>query len=169
MEINHPGDVHAVNVIGAEDRNKIRMRLLDQVDVLVDCVRRSLVPGFALGTHLSGNVRDEVAFQKSAELPALAQVLQQRLAAELCEHVDRVDSGIHKIAENEVDDSILAAEGNCRFRALAGQRIEARSFSSGEHDSQYPAAKRYRIRLLRHEPSQKFPQDGTKGRGNQYC
>ena len=40
-------DVHAVDVVAAEDRHHVRIGLLHQVDVLVDGVGRALVPGFA--------------------------------------------------------------------------------------------------------------------------
>ena len=43
--LHHAGDVHAVDVIGAEDRHHVRVGLLDQVDVLIDGVGRSLIPG----------------------------------------------------------------------------------------------------------------------------
>src|SRR5207248_950140 len=71
-------------------------------------------------------------------LPSLAEMLQQRLAAELSEHVNGVDSGIDEIAENEIDDAVLASEGNGRLGAFAGERKEAGSFAAGEHNAQYP-------------------------------
>ena len=45
VELDHAGDIHAVDVIAAEDRHHVRVGLLDQVDVLVDGVGRALVPG----------------------------------------------------------------------------------------------------------------------------
>jgi hypothetical protein len=46
MVFDHTGDVHAVDVIAAEDRHHLRIGLLHQVDVLVDGIGGSLVPGF---------------------------------------------------------------------------------------------------------------------------
>ena len=79
----------------------------------------------------------EVAFEQAAELPSLAQVLEQRLAAELGEDIDRVDSGINEITENEIDDAVFAAEGDGRFGTLAGKRKKTGSFTSGEDDAQH--------------------------------
>ena len=138
VEVDHAGDVHAVDVVAAEDGHHMRVGLLDEVDVLIDGVGRSLVPGFILRAHLGRHGDNEVALQQSAELPSLAQMLQQRLAAELGEHVDRVDSGVDEIAEDEIDDPVFASEGNRRLGAFAGEGKEPGSFAAGEYDAQHP-------------------------------
>ena len=62
-------------------------------------------------------------------------MLEQRLAAELGEHVDRVDAGVDEIAEHEIDDPVLASEGNCRLGALAREGEKAGSFAAGEDEA----------------------------------
>jgi hypothetical protein len=140
VEVDHAGDVHAVDVIGPEDGHHVRVGLLDEVDVLQDGVGRTLVPCFALRTHLRRHRDDEVGLQDSAELPSLAQMLEQRLAAELGEHVDRVDSGIDEIAEDEIDDPVLASEGNRRLGAFSSEGKQAGSLATGEHNPQHADA-----------------------------
>ena len=135
VKIDHAGDTHAVDVIATEDGHQVRIGLLDEVDVLKNGVGRSQIPGFILRTHLCRHVDDEVAFQHSAELPSFAQVLQQRLAAELGEHIDRVNAGIHEIAEYKIDDPVFASEWNRRLGALARQRRKSGSFSPGQHNA----------------------------------
>jgi len=81
-----------------------------------------------------------MALQHAAELPSLAEMLEQRLAAELREHVDGVDPGIDEIAEYEINDPVLAAERNRRLGAFARQRKEPGSFASGQYDAQYSEA-----------------------------
>ena len=76
VELDHAGDVHPVDVIGAEDRHQVRVGLLDQVDVLVDGVGRALIPGLVRRAHLRGHRDDEVVLEEPAELPAVGQVLQ---------------------------------------------------------------------------------------------
>jgi len=137
VEIDHAADIHAVDVIASEDGHDVRVGLLDEIDVLKNGVGGSLIPGLVLGAHLRGDVDDEVALEQAAELPSLAQVLEQRLAAELGEDIDGVDSGINEVAENEIDDAVFAAEGDGGFGAFAGERKEAGSFASGEDDAQY--------------------------------
>ncbi len=90
--VEHVVEVHPVDVVAAEDGHRVRVGLLHQVDVLVDGVGCALVPGLARRPHLRRHRNDELRLQQSAELPAFAQVLQQRLAAELGQHVDRVDA-----------------------------------------------------------------------------
>ena len=135
--LDHAGDVHAVDVIAAEDRHHVRVGLFDQVDVLIDGVGRALIPGFAGRAHLRRHGDDELVLQQAAELPSFAQVLQQRLALELRQHVDGVDARVDEIAEDEVDDAILPAERDGRLGAFLGERIKPGALSAGQHDSQY--------------------------------
>jgi len=48
-------------------------------------------------------------------------VLEQRLTAELGEHVDRIESGVNEVAEDEIDDPVFAAEGNRRLDAFPSE------------------------------------------------
>ena len=135
--LDHAGDVHPIDVIGPEDRHQVGVGLLDQVDVLVDGVRRALIPGLVGGPHLRGHGDDEAVLQDPAELPAVGEVLEQRLALELGEDVDRVDARVDEVAEDEVDDAVLAAERNGRLGALLGEGIEASALPSGENDAEH--------------------------------
>ena len=81
------------------------------------------------GPHLRGNGNDEVIAQQAGRLPALAQVLQQRLALELDQHVDGIDAGVDQVTQDKVDDPVAASEGNGGFGALLGERIEPSSFA----------------------------------------
>ena len=135
--LDHAGDIHAVDVISAENGHHVGVRLLHQVDVLVDGVGRSLVPGFAGRAHLRRNGNNELGFQQSAELPAFAEVLEQGLAAELGQHVDRIDAGVDEIAQHEIDDAVFAAERDGRFGPFPGKRIKPGSLTAGEDDSQH--------------------------------
>jgi len=135
--LDHAGDVHAVDMVAAEDGHHVRIGLFYQVDVLVDGVGRALVPGFTGRAHLGRHRNNELVLEEASELPALAEVLQQRLAFELGEHVDGVDARVDEIAEDEVDDAILPAEGDSGFGAFLGQRVQPGTLSTGQHDSQH--------------------------------
>ena len=80
---------------------------------------------------------DEAVLQDPAELPAVREVLEQRLALELGEDVDRVEARVDEVAEDEVDDAVLAPEGNGGLGALLGEGIEASALASGEHDAEH--------------------------------
>src|SRR4051812_39009396 len=60
VEFDHVGDIHPIDVIGAKDRDNVRVRLFDEVDVLVDGVGGSLIPGLSGGPHLGRNRDDEL-------------------------------------------------------------------------------------------------------------
>jgi hypothetical protein len=47
MGPDHPVVIHLVDVISREDQNTIRTGLVDGIDVLVNCISGSLVPGTA--------------------------------------------------------------------------------------------------------------------------
>jgi hypothetical protein len=72
-------------------------------------------------------------WQEAAELPRVAQVLEQRLALELSEDISGIDSGVDQIAENEVNNPVFPAEGDSRLGSVFGQRIKAGSLSAGKH------------------------------------
>src|ERR1022692_2325937 len=107
------------------------------VDVLVNGVGRALVPGFAGRAHLGRHRDNKLRLEETAELPSLAQMLQQRLAFELRQHVDGVDARVDEIAQDEVDDAILPAEGDSGLGTFLGQRVEPGALSTRQHDSQY--------------------------------
>ena len=65
VELDHAGDVHAVNVIAAENRHHVRIGLLHQVDVLVDGVGRALVPGLARRAHLRRHRDHELRLEQA--------------------------------------------------------------------------------------------------------
>ena len=92
MELDHVANVHAVNVVGAKDAHQIRIRLLNQVHVLVDRIRRAPIPELALVAHLRRNRDHKVIFQQAGELPAIAQMLQKALTFKLDQHINRIDS-----------------------------------------------------------------------------
>src|SRR5262249_28052482 len=112
------------------------VRLFYQIDVLVDGIGCSLVPGLVRRAHLSRHRDYELVFEHAPELPAFAEMLQQRLAAELGQYIDRIDSGVNKVTEDEIDNAILAAERHGRFGPLLGQRKQPGALAPGKHDSQ---------------------------------
>ena len=94
MELDHLLHVHPVDMVRAEDRNEIRVVILEQVEVLKDGVGGALVPALA-HPHLGRNGSDKLVVQYSAELPSVLEVLDQRLGAPLNQDVNRVNSRIY--------------------------------------------------------------------------
>ena len=136
VELQHLADVHAVDVVGAEDHHEVRIGLFNQVDVLIDGVGGAAIPVLAGRAHLRRHRNDEVLLQQAAHFPAVAQVLQQALALELDQHVGGIDPGVDQVAEHEIDNAIAAAERHRRLGAFLGERIEPGPFASRQHESQ---------------------------------
>ena len=122
MEVDHLLDVHTVDVIGAKDGDQKIVCDIEQIQILEYSVGGTSIPAIFFRTKLGSYGNDELILQQTAELPAVAQVAQQGITSVLNEHIDRAKAGVDEIAESEVDDAILAAEWNCRFRAFLSQR-----------------------------------------------
>ena len=116
--------------------------------------------------HLRRHRNDELVLEQAAELPSLAQVLQQRLALELRQHVDRINARVDQVAQDEIDDPILASERNRRLGAFLGQRIEPGTLAAGEHDSQYAQSHTVKRQLYFRSGGNKSQVDGA-GRSRQ--
>src|SRR5208282_6852728 len=102
-KLDHLLDVHAVDVVRAENRDQVGLGVVDQIEILKNRIRRSLVPQLA-HSHLRRDRDDKVIGQHTAELPSVLEMLDQRLRSPLHQHVDRVDAGIDEVGKNEVDN-----------------------------------------------------------------
>jgi hypothetical protein len=89
---------------------------------------------------LGWNGNAKLILEQAPELPSLSEVLQQRLAAELREHIKGVDSRVDKITQHEIDDPVLSAERHGRFGPFLCEREEASALASRQYDTQYAYA-----------------------------
>ena len=131
VKLDHLLDVHPVDVIRAENRDEVRLGVVDEIEIL-NRVRRALVPQLA-HPHLRRHRNDEVIGVDPAELPSILEMLDERLRAPLHQHVDRVDARIGEVGEDEVDDAVPAAERDRGLGAIAGERMQPRALPPGHH------------------------------------
>ena len=131
VEINHLVDVHLVNVVAAENRHEVRAFVCNQVDVLENGVGRSLVPVIA-GAHLCRN-QVHVLVEARVQVPCGGDVLVQRIALELRQHLDLEDAGVDEVVQDKVNDAVGAAKVDGRLCAVAGEGLEAASLAA-RHD-----------------------------------
>ena len=132
VKLDHLLDVHPVDVVRAEDRDQVRLGIVDKIEILKNRVGGALVPQLA-HPHLGRHRDDEVIGQHPAELPSVLEMLDQRLRAPLDEHVDRVDARVDEVGENEIDDAVFAAERDRRLGAIAGQGMKPGALPPGHH------------------------------------
>ena len=123
MELDHFADIHAINVIGAEYHYQMRRGLFNQVDVLENGVGGAPVPVLAWCAHLRRNWNNKMIPQQAGRFPTLPKVLQERLALELHQNVNRVDTGVDQIAEDKINNAVPAAERDRGLGTFFGQRV----------------------------------------------
>src|SRR5207248_8120722 len=94
-------------------------------------------------------------------------MLQQGLAAELGQHVDRIDSRVNKVTQDEVDNSILTAEWDGRLGPFLGERRKPGSLTAGEYDAQHADPHKFSgplFQAARHSGKQKIHSFGHPAR-----
>ena len=97
MLLQHELVVHLVDVISGEQHDKFGVVRLDDVDVLVNCVRRPEIP-VRLGNALAGrqNIETFVAFG-TKEIPAHLQMANEAMCLVLSGNGDATDARIHGV------------------------------------------------------------------------
>src|SRR5205085_11971689 len=113
--------VHSIDMVAGEHENDLVLVLGHELEVLVDRIGRARVP---IGV-LSALVRLEQphAADRSVQIPRSpdADVVVQRMRSVLGEDGDIIDARIDAVAQREVDDAVLPAEGYGWLRTLSGE------------------------------------------------
>jgi hypothetical protein len=131
----HLARVHAVDVVGAEDGDVVGPLVVEQVEVLVDGVGRAREP-VRPAAHLGRDGRHVVAEQRR-QPPGRGDVAVQRVALVLGENHDPQEAGVDEVRQREVDQPVVAAEGDGRFRAVGGERREPLALTPREDDREH--------------------------------
>ena len=112
-------------MVTGEDQHVFGVIAVDKVDVLVDGVGGTLVPFAALIGLVRGEDEDAAVHPVKVPGLAVADIGIQFQRAVLGQDADGIDAGVYAVGKREVDDLILAAEGNGGFRHLLGQDVQA--------------------------------------------
>ena len=130
---HHIGVVHLVDVVAGEDDHIVRVKALDEVDVLVDGVGSALVPAGLLVMALVGgqHLGAAVGLVQAPGL-AVADILVQLQGLILGQNAHGVDAGVNAVAKREVDDPVLAAEGYGRFGGFLRQDLQTAALATGQ-------------------------------------
>ena len=134
VEVRHLTDVHLVDVVGAEDQDGVGAEFVDQMKVLKHRVGGPPVP-LLPGAHLRRDHGDELT-EGAAGPPGPLHVLRQRLRFVLGQDVNRPNSRVRHVGQDEVDDAVPASEGNGGFGAVEGQRVQAGTFPACHDQSE---------------------------------
>src|SRR5687767_6525000 len=132
MELDHLAYIHAIDVVGGEYRDNVRVVCLEEINVLVDGVgspfelaaqrirarQKHLDAAFAIG---------------KPRRPRRGDMLDERFGLVLREHVDRGNARIDEVAQDEIDEPVAAGKRHRWLGVLRGQRMEPRPFTACQH------------------------------------
>ena len=135
MGPQHARVVHLVDVIAGKDDQIPRAFPRDRIEILIDGVRRSLIPVLADALLRRQNL-DEFAELLGDDAPAHADVAVERERLVLRGDEDAAQAGVDAVAEREVDDAVRSAEIDRRLGAVFRQRIQPLARAAREHDHQ---------------------------------
>ena len=116
MVLQHLLIVHLIDVVAGQDEDVVGVVQGDKADVLIDGVGGTLVPGALVALlHIGGQDVDTAV--GAVQIPGLAvadvTVELQRLV--LGEDAHGINAGVDAVTQGEVDDAVLAPEGDGGF------------------------------------------------------
>ena len=159
VEREHGIHVHQVDVVAAENADVRRLLVEDQVEILVDGVRRAAEP-VRPAAHLGRDRIDELP-DVERESPGADDVLDERVRLELGEDLDLRETRVHEVVQDEVDDPVAAAERHGRLRAVAREWEQPLPHAAREDDGEHVAM----LENL-HAAASDRPLHGTASRGH---
>ncbi len=128
----HRVHVHHVDVVAAEHADVLGLLVEDQVEILVDGIRRPPEP-VRSAAHLGRHGVHELA-DVEAEAPRADDVLDERVRLELRQDLDLREAGVDAVVEREIDDAVAAAKRDGGFRAVPCERKQTLAHPTGEDD-----------------------------------
>ena len=130
--LEHSRIIHLIDMVARENQHIIRVVAVDEVHVLVNGVRRALVPVRRLRALIRRENHDAAVHAVKIPRLTVSYVFVEHKRLILCQHADRVYPGIDTVREGEIYYPVLGAERDRRLRRLLGQCIEPASLPSGK-------------------------------------
>jgi len=130
--LEHEAVVHLVDVVAGEDEDVLGLFGTDGVDVLVDGVGGAGVPVFRDALHGWEDLDELAEFVGDDGSPTFADVAVERERFVLGEDVDVAEVGVDAVGEGDIDDAVLASEGDGGFGSVTGERKQTLAGPTGE-------------------------------------
>ncbi len=128
--LEHGLVIHFVDVVAGKNEDVVRLLAADRIDILVDRVRRALIPVLR-NAHLRRQDFDEIA-EPHQHGPAAANVAIQAESFVLGKNENAAQIAIEAVRKSDVDDSIGAAKRHRGFGAVAGEGPEALALAASQ-------------------------------------
>ncbi len=136
MVVEHAAVVHLVDVIAAEDEHIRWLLAANGVDILVNRICSAHVPVGACALHGREEFVEFSQFLGHYARPAFADVTVERQGLVLRKDVDLAQPRIDAVGKRNVDDSVVATEGNCRFSTITREWEEPFAGAARKQNSQ---------------------------------
>src|SRR5262245_27737571 len=135
--LHHRLVVHLVDVVAGEDDDVFRPLLFEDVNVLIDGVSGTLIPGFVDSLLRWDDIDEFAQFAIEIVPPTLIDVAIKAHCLVLREEQDAAKVAVEAVGKREVDNAVQAAERDGRFGPVAGERLEACPFAARQDDRQH--------------------------------
>jgi hypothetical protein len=133
MALQKPAIIHPVEVVPRQNQNVLGTVRQNVPQGLAHRVGRPLIPHHVLGRLLRRKDIHE-ALGEDSETVGLSDMPVERLRVVLRQDEDSVNAGIDAVADRDVDQSILAAQGHGGLRPDEGQWKQPGPFSTSQNN-----------------------------------
>ena len=134
VRLDHLGEVHPVDVVGADDDHDVGLLVDEEVQRLEDRVGAAEVP--PLADPLLGRDRGDVVAEQVGHPPGGGDVPVEAVRLVLRQHDDLEVAGVDDVGEREVDEPVDAAERDSGFGPVGGERHQALALPAGKDDGE---------------------------------
>ncbi len=135
MLLQHAAVIHFVNVVAGEDEDVLGLLGADGINVLINGVGGAHIPVVADALHGRQDL-DEFADFAAEDVPAFADLAVERERFVLGQDVNAAQAGVHAVGEGDIDNAVIAAEGDGGFGAVACEGIKALAGPSCQQNSE---------------------------------
>jgi len=132
MKIDEQRIIHFVNMIAGQDQNPLRYIRFDKIYVLAYGICCAFVPVIIfLSSSWWQDFRSSCSSDKIPRRTG-ANMVHERKRVILSQNSHCVQTGIHRIAQRKIDDSINTAEWYRRFGTLMPQNTQTAASTTGQ-------------------------------------
>ena len=111
MLLEHKLVVHSVDMVAREYKNVVGVISLDEVDILINRVRGSLVPVGMLAALIRGKNRKTASHSVKVPRCAVGNVFVEGEGLILSKHAHGINSRVNTVGEREIDNFVFSSEG----------------------------------------------------------
>ena len=136
MCLKHPRVIHRVDVVARKDQHIVGINDVDEVNVLIDGVRRTLIPVGALLARIRRQDEDTTVFLVKIPRTSRAEIIVKLQRTVLREDADLVDAGIGAVAQGKINDAVLTAKRHGGLCDLLCQGAQSTSLPARQDHGQ---------------------------------